>query len=74
MAILSRQEEIMSTTNEHNSGPLGVGYTADDHNGHTGTGYTAEDAQEALEEAQREGAAHGVHEFGTNFTFGHEGE
>ena len=64
----------MATTNEHNPGPLGVGYTADDHIGHTGTGYTPEQAQEALEQAQKDHAARGVHEFGVNWTHGHEGK
>lgn len=57
------------TTNTHN---YFDGYTADDHDGHTGQGGTPEQAQEALEQAQHDGAKSGVHEAisGVNFTFG----
>jgi hypothetical protein len=66
----------MATTNEKNNWATPGGYTADDHNGHTGVGDTPEQAQEALEAAQREGAARGVYESlgGITFTFGREGE
>lgn len=65
-------ETMTQTTNEHQQGPLGVGYDADDHNGHTGHGDTAEQAQQALEAAQAAHTANGVYEslFGVVFTGG----
>lgn len=49
----------MSTTNDAR---YFGGYEANDHNGHTGTGDTLEQAQQALEQAQRDHARSAVYE------------
>jgi len=61
---------------ETTNGPVGGWYEADDHNGHTGTGDTAEQAQEALEQAQRDNdsSAHYESLFGVIFGSGHPPE
>jgi hypothetical protein len=50
--LVSRKEVVMATTNDKS---FWYGNVADDHNGHQGAGYTPEAAQEALEQAQRDG-------------------